>query len=158
MNDEPTMDQATEVTVRTLRPEDLDRVVRIDALVSGGSRGEFYQRKLDEALRESWVVISQGAEIDGTLVGFVLGRLYCGEFGVPEQVAIIDSIGVDPAFGGRRVASAMVTQLARNLQSLRIEIIRTEVDWESQDLLRFFASQGFKPSQLLSLELRLTPP
>ena len=103
------------------------------------------------------MVISLAAEVDGTLVGFLLGRMYYGEFGVPEPVAIIDTIIVDPAFGGRRVGSALVQQLARNLQSLRIETIRTKVDWESQDRLRCFAKQGFKPSQPLCLALQLSP-
>jgi hypothetical protein len=35
-----------------------------------------------------------------------LGRLYYGEFGLPEPVAIVDSIGVHPELKGRHVGRA----------------------------------------------------
>jgi len=142
------------VPVRELTPSDLDAVVRIDAMRSARSRREYYQRKMEEA-RASTPRISLAAEQDGHLVGFLLGRLYYGEFGLPEPTAVIDSIGVHPDFAGRHVGAALMHQLVMNMRSLGIESIRTEVEWDQQALVAFLAKQGFRPAPRLCLELRL---
>jgi ribosomal protein S18 acetylase RimI-like enzyme len=143
------------ILVRDLRMEDLGPVARIDARVSGHSRRAYYQRKLDEAVRESGVKISLAAEIDGILVGFLLGRLYYGEFGLPEPVAIVDSIGVDPDFRGRRVGTALVTQLETNMRGMGIETIQTQVEWSHLELLGFMQARGFSPTPALVLQKKL---
>ncbi len=99
--------------------------------------------------------ISLGAEIDGVLVGALLGSVHYGEFGQPEPVAILDTVLVDPAFARRGVATAMLRQLLRNLSALRIEHLRTEVAWDEVDLAAFFARSGFVPVPRLVLELRV---
>lgn len=154
MSGEPGVLATDAVLVRDLRPEDLDAVVRIDAQRSGRSRREYYQRKLEEA-RAARPRISLAAELDGHLVGFLLGRLYYGEFGLPEPTAMIDSLGVDPACAGKQVGRALMSQLRQNLRALSIESIRTEVEWDAHDLLAFLARQGFRPAPRLCLELRL---
>ena len=143
------------VLVRDLRPGDLDRVVRIDEMRSGSTRTEYYQRKFEEA-RQATPRISLAAEVDGSLVGFMLGRLYYGEFGVPEPTAVIDSLGVHPHFGGRHVGQALMEQLIRNMKSLGVESVRTEVAWNAQALVSFLAKSGFRPAPRLCLELSLT--
>ncbi|MGE0708836.1 MAG: GNAT family N-acetyltransferase [Planctomycetota bacterium] len=154
---EPGVLETDAVLIRELRPEDLGRVVRIDAQQGGRPRSEYYQRKLEEALAAT-PRVSLAAELDGAVVGFLLGRLYYGEFGLPEPTAVIDSIGVDPAFEKRHVGAALMRQLVGNLRSLGIESIRTEVEWDARDLVAFLARQGFRPAPRLCLELRLAAP
>ena len=143
------------VPVRTLRAEDLEALVRIDRKIVGRSRREYLARKLDTALRDSGVCISLAAECDGRIAGFMLGSLYYGEFGLPEPVAILDTLEVDADLRHRRVATALLRQLLLNLRALGIERVRTEVDWTQRDLLAFFAQSGFAPAPRLCLELRL---
>ena len=145
------------IPVRELTPDDIDAVVRIDAARSGRARPEYYARKLQEALRTT-PRISLAAEHDGLLVGFLLGRLYYGEFGLPEPTAVIDSLGVHPEFSGRHVGSALMRQLVMNMRSLGIESLRTEVGWNEQALIAFLAKHGFKPAPRLCLERRLDDP
>lgn len=146
---------ATEsAVVRDLRPDDLDRVVRIDEMRTGQSRSEYYQRKFEEC-RQATPRISLAAELDGSLVGFMIGRLYYGEFGVPERTAVIDSIGVHPAFSKRHVGQALMEQLTRNMTSLGVESVRTEVAWNAHALVSFLAKSGFRPAPRLCLELSL---
>lgn len=143
------------VSVRELQADDLPAVVKIDALLSGRTRGEYYERKFEEA-RAATPRISLAAEIDGHLVGFLLGRLYYGEFGLPEPTAVIDSIGAHPEFAGRHVGQALLQQLVGNMRVLGIESVRTEVEWSAHDLVRFLAKQGFEQAPRLCLELRLS--
>jgi ribosomal protein S18 acetylase RimI-like enzyme len=150
--DEPLETEA--VSVRDLREEDLPAVVKLDALLGGRTRGEYYERKFEEC-RAATPRISLAAEVDGMLVGFLLGRLYYGEFGLPEPTAVIDSIGAHPEFAGRHVGQALLGQLVANMKMLGIESIRTEVEWRAHDLVRFLAKQGFQQAPRLCLELRL---
>lgn len=152
--DAPGVTATDAVLVRDLRPEDLARVVRIDAMRGGYSRSEYYQRKFEES-RQATPRISLAAEVDGSVVGFMLGRLYYGEFGVPEPTAVIDSIGVHPSFGGQQVGRALMEQLTRNMTSLGVESIRTEVAWDAHGLMSFMAKSGFRPAPRLCLELSL---
>jgi ribosomal protein S18 acetylase RimI-like enzyme len=143
------------VEVRTLTQDDLDWVVRIDQQHSGRSRREYYRVKLAEAKEDTGVRISLAAFVKGEPAGFMTGRLYYGEFGLPEPVAILDSLGVSPAFAGHRVGKALLHQLGTNLRALGIEKIETEVAWDHVGLIGFFQHAGFRPAPRLCLELEL---
>lgn len=152
---EPGSTPLDHILVRELKLADLERVVRIDAQATGRSRREYYSKKLGEAVTESGIRISLAAEVTGDLAGFILGRLYYGEFGLPEPTAIIDSIGVDPAWRGKRIGAALLAQLEMNLRGLGIESIQTQVAWNHFDLVRFLAASGFEPAPVLTLQKKL---
>lgn len=153
----PAIDPLAEedIVVRELRAADLDRIVRIDRHATGHERRDYYQRRLQMALGESGIRVSLAADVDGTLVGFVLGRVFHGEYGRTESYATIDSIGVDPAFRTRGIGHALLAQLQRNLTALRVERVETTVDWDAWELLRFLQATGFRPAPRLALELQL---
>ncbi|HET6277726.1 MAG TPA: GNAT family N-acetyltransferase [Candidatus Polarisedimenticolia bacterium] len=143
------------ITVRELRAGDLEAIVRIDAGTVGRRRPEYYQRKLAEAMRESGIKISLAAETEGMFAGFLLGRLYYGEFGLPEPIAIVDSIGVHPELKGRHVGRALFEQLETNLKAIGIETIQTQVEWNHFELLGFLKTLDFRPVPTLSLQKKL---
>lgn len=152
---EPGQGPYDHVLVRGLRPEDLDDLVRIDRHETGRDRRGFYRRRLQTVLEESGIRVSLAAEIDGLLVGFVLGRVYHGEFGHTDPFATLDSIGVDPGFRGQGVGHALLDQLLTNLRALRVDSLQTEVEWDDWDLLRFLQGVGFGPAPRLALEMSL---
>lgn len=155
-NDPGTL-QADAVVIRTLQAEDVQRVVDIDAQATGHRRPEYFELMLRRALEKSTLHVSLVAELDGSVVGFVIGSVYYGEFGVVEPSATIDAIGVALDFRGRSVGCALLRQLKLNLGALRIVRIRTEVAWDDFDLLAFFKREGFTPSNRLCLETQLDP-
>ena len=112
---------------------------------------------LHRAISQAGVQISLVAEVENRVVGFVIGSLYYGEYGVMEPSASIDAISVNPDDRGKHVGHALMHQLRLNLSALRITTLRTEVSWDHFGLLAFFSSQGFKPSQRLCLECELDP-
>ncbi len=138
--------------VRSLRPADLDAVVRIDKRIVGRSRRSYFEVTLAEALNKTRITISLGVDIDGHLVGYLMGRLYYGEFGVPEPIAILDTIGVDPEHPREGIGRALMAQLRQNLGALGIERIRTEAGWNDWALIRFLDAEGFAPSQRICLD------
>ncbi len=151
-SDTPARDQ---VLVRNLRPEDHEPVVAIDARAIGRRREEFFRIKLRQAFNDTGIAVSLAAELEGRLAGFLLARVYYGEFGVTERVAVLDVLGVHPDFRGRHVAAALLDQLRTNLLGLGIRTLQTEVAWDSFDLLAFFQHEGFRPAPRLCLDLDL---
>lgn len=144
------------VPCRTMRREDLPAIVKIDRKVTGHDRAAYCARKLDEALEESGIRVSLVAECDGSPVGFVMARVDFGEFGRTEPYAVLDTIGVDPDFAGRRIGTALLSQLVANLATLRVERIRTEVGYDRHGLAAFLQRHGFAPAQQLAFSLRVS--
>lgn len=144
------------VVVRNLRPSDLEAVILLDAKNIGRRRDEFFRLKLKQALADTGITVSLAAELDGVFVGFLLARVFYGEFGVTERVAVMDVIDVHPDFRGQHVATALLDQLRTNLLALGIGVLRTEVGWENTELLGFFRREGFVMAQRVCLDLSLT--
>lgn len=143
------------VAVRSLRPSDLEAVIALDARWSGRRREEYFGIKLQQNLNESGVKVSLAAELDGAFVGFLLARVFYGEFGRTERAAVLDTLGVHPDFRGRGVGRALLRQLRTNLGALGVPSLQTEVSWDDPHLLTFFHHEGFRPASRLCLDLEL---
>jgi len=143
------------ILVRSMAAEDLHSVVSLDRGITGRDRSGYYQRKMDEALRSNGIRLSMLAEIDKTPAGFIMARVDYGEFGQTEMEAVLDTIGVDAEFRTQGVGSVLLAQLIAHLASLRVERVRTVVEWNDVNLIGFFDRLGFKPTQNVVLALAL---
>jgi len=150
--------ESEEIVVRRLRPEDLESVIAVDAKIVGRRRDEYFKVKLEQALAETGIQISLAAELQGCFVGFLLARVWYGEFGALEPVAVLDTVGVHPDFKSRGIGAALIDQLCTNLRALSIPQLQTEVDWDSPDLIGFFHRLGFNPAPRLCLDRDLETP
>ncbi|MFN8177713.1 MAG: GNAT family N-acetyltransferase [bacterium] len=153
MRTEESTVEASKIVVRRLRPDDLHAVILLDARITGRRRDEYFRLKLANALADTGVEVSLAAEHDGAFAGFLLARVYYGEFGVVEAVAVLDTIGVSPDFQRVGVGAALLAQLCQNLEGLGIPQLRTEVGWDDQELLHFFHREGFVPANRICLDL-----
>ncbi len=142
-------------SVRSMRGDDLDYLIRIDAKLTGHDRRDYFQAKLNEVMIETGVRVSLVAEIDDHPAGFIMARVDFGAFGRTEATAVIDTLGVDPGHGRRGVAHALLSQLMINLAGLHVERIRTSVAWNNLQLLDFLDHQGFRPAQQLILTKKM---
>jgi len=140
------------VNVRSLTVDDLDAIVRIDAAAVGRNRREYYRDRIAAAVGGSRIHTSLVAELEGSVVGFLLAIVHHGEFGRLEPTAVIDSLGVNPDFRGSRVGEALMRQFLMNTKALGVELVRTEVAWNDPTLIPFFDRHGFAPSARLVLE------
>lgn len=137
------------IPVRAMQESDLPAIVGIDRRITGRERLAYFKAKLAEALFESDIRLSLVAERDDRPVGFIMARVDFGEFGRFEPTAVMDTIGVDPDYRQAGVGRALLSQLLVNLSTLRIERVRTEVDWRERELLTFLDQCGFLPAQEL---------
>ncbi len=138
------------IPVRSLEPDDLSALVRIDRKITARDRTAYFERKFAEALGESGIRVSLVAEVDDRPAGYLMARVDFGEFGRVEPTAVIDTIGVNPDDGHQGIGHALMSQLIANLATPRIERIRTEVGWDDFELIGFLRTCGFKPSQRLA--------
>ena len=71
--------------LRVLRQEDLDDIVRIDEAASKQPRREYYERKIASILnKKANINCSIVCEVDGHVVGFMMGYVFFGEFGISD--------------------------------------------------------------------------
>src|SRR5688572_3825488 len=108
---QPGSEEWQDVRVRNLAPADLAAVIELDANVTGRRRLEYFENKLAQALHETGVRVSLAAEVDGAFAGFLLARVWYGEFGALEPFAVLDTLGVHPGLAGRGVGRALLAQV-----------------------------------------------
>ena len=106
------------VLVRTMCEDDLNAIVTIDAAATGRRRPRYFEVMLQRAVTKAGLQISLVAEMDNCVVGFVIGSLYYGEYGVVEPSASIDAITVAPRSRGKYVGKALMRQLRGRLSGL----------------------------------------
>ena len=109
-------ERTEEVQVRPANELDISDIVLIDEKIGGAYRPEVWERRLGYYLRrdpDAPVV----AESDGKVVGFMLGEVRSGDFGLEHATGWIEVLGVDPDFRGKAVgrlmAEAMLGPLPR---------------------------------------------
>ncbi|GAB4249743.1 MAG: hypothetical protein Kow00122_07230 [Thermoleophilia bacterium] len=144
-----------EALIRPMRRGDFEGVVALDGLITGQDRSGYYQRKFRSLEDPDAVNTCLTAELDGKVVGFVMGDMYTGEYGVPETMAVVDTIGVHPDHQDRGIATALFEQFRSNLRALNVRTAYVLVEWGDWQLAKFFQKEGFRPSSRMNLELRL---
>ena len=148
------MDSLQNVKIRGFNTEDLDAIVKIDERVLGEDRKNYWERKL-KLMNSKSSQVSLVAEVEREVVGFILGDVSGWEFGVPETIGWMDTIGVDPAYQKKGIATALARELIKNLRAIGVRTIYTLVSWDDWDLLQFFHAMGFTRGDMINLELKI---
>ena len=149
------MNQST-IKIRLMQADDFVAVTRIDEKVLRVSRPEYYQLKFEELVQSTdRVPTSLVAEKeDGTVVGFVMGELLIGEYGISRE-ATLDTIGVDPDYGHQGIGKLLLQEFMDHLKALGARRIFTLVDSNDSGMTHFFKSNQFSPSKTINLERSL---
>jgi len=140
--------------IRPLKKEDLDAIVEIDEKVLGENRRNYWKRKL-ELMDNKSSQVSLVAEVEGKVVGFILGDVSGWEFGVPDTIGWIDTIGIDPVYQKKGLATALAQELVKKLKTVGVRTIYTLVSWNDWNLLQFFHAMGFTRGDMINLELKI---
>lgn len=138
--------------IRQTVPSDLDRIIEIDFKVLGQPRPDYWKAKLGPA-KQTPLISSLVAEIEGRVVGFIIGGASRWEYGVPKNIGWIDTIGVDPDFQRRGIAKALFMEMTADLKTKGVDTITTFVKRRDPDLLTFFNRLGFRKGDMVNLEL-----
>jgi len=144
------------IRVRPLDELDIGGIVRIDERITGIYRPEVWERRVGYYLRRD-PGASQVAEADGRVVGFMLGDLRAGEFGLEEPSGWIERFGIDPDYRGRELGKRLFEAMVRHFRTRGASRVRTLVDRKDAGVAGFLGALGFTPSELQALEIRIPP-
>ena len=139
--------------IRKMRAGDVDSIAKIDRKITRKDRSAMWKSIVNKYLKlnkDSCLV----AEQDGIVVGFMLGSVKDWMFGV-EKVGWIETLGVDPEFMGQGIGKKMGKALFEYFKKNGVTEVHTLARWDSSDVLAFFKSLGFSPSDFISLKRRL---
>ena len=145
---------ATGTRIRPLDELDIGSIVKIDERITGIYRPEVWEQRAGYYLRRD-PDASQVAEVDGKVVGFMLGELRAGEFGLEEPSGWIERFGIDPDQRGKDLGKQMFGAMCRHFKERGAVMIRTLVDRKETGVTGFLDALGFKPSPLQALEITL---
>ena len=145
------------IKIRLMEVYDFNAVVRIDEKVFKTSRSDYYRLKFETLVQSpDHLPTSLVAEKeDGTVVGFAMGKLYIGDYGIADEKATLDTIGVDPDYQRKGVGQQLINEFTDHLRSLRVQKVDTLVDANDTELMHFFSANGFIPSKTINLERSL---
>jgi ribosomal protein S18 acetylase RimI-like enzyme len=135
---------------------DFDPVVEIDEKIIKSSRREYYELKFEKFFKsKDYLPISLVAEEKGKLIGFVMGEIYMGEYGIFQEEASLDTIGVDPEYQHQGIGELLMNEFIDHLRGIGIQKINTLVNWNDSELIHFFSSNQFSPSKTINLERKI---
>lgn len=139
-----------DVTVRRMKAQDADAVLRINELITGRPHEAQWESRILDHLSANPLGCLV-AESEGRIVGFILGAIRGWEFGIPKT-GWIEIVGVAPEHHGRGVAKALIGKLHVYFRNHNVERVMTMVNWNEGGLVSFFRAVGFERSEFIILE------
>ena len=148
------------VTVRAIRPGDVEAVIQIDGLISGERKAGFWRGMLGAYLAEEAGAPSelspelcQVAEASGQVIGFMIGDIQSYQFGIPRCGRIV-TIGVHPDHRRRDIGTHLIRAMFEVFRRFRVPFIQCLV--RPDDPLRsFFGANGFREVEFFAMEREL---
>lgn len=151
----PAGDARVEVAVRPVRREDLERVIVLDAAVTGIAKRTYwlsvYARYGKARGAERQFLVADRA---GQVAGFVIGEVRDWEFGSPP-CGWVFAINVDPAARQSGVGTRLLEAICANFRRAGVRKVRTMLARDNTLILSFFRSQGMMAGPFIPLEMDL---
>ncbi|MBN9461745.1 MAG: GNAT family N-acetyltransferase [Burkholderiales bacterium] len=148
-------DATSPVQVRQVRRSDLDPVIEIDAIVTGLEKRTYWRsifRRYGSGDRPERHFLV--AEVEGRVVGFVIGEVRDWEFGEPP-CGWVFAINVDPQSRLGGIATRMLQALSAGFRRSGVRKLRTILARDNTLILSFFRSQGMTTGPFIPLEMDL---
>ncbi len=142
-----------DIKIRLMSKNDYNAVLKIDEKVNKSLRSEYYKLKFEKLVEsKDYVPTSMVAvDEDKNIVGFIMGELFMGEYGISDDRAVIDTIGVDPDFQNMGIGKKLIDEFIEHLRMLGVQKVNTLVRWNDPELIPFFSANNFIPSKIINL-------
>ncbi len=137
------------IKIRLMEAKDFEAVVKIDEYVLKKSRREYFEQKFEllfksgEFLPTSFVALNE----KDSAVGFLVGTLYIGDYGISRDGATIDAIGVDPDYQRQGIGEKLMDEFIFHLRQLEVTKINTLVEKNDIQMMNYFDANQFSPSK-----------
>ena len=145
----------SDISLRPISELDIEAVSAIDEKITGSYKPEEWENRFTYYLRRD-PATSLIAECDGNTVGFMLGDVRSGEFGMEDPAGWIEVVGVDPDQRGKAIGRRLLEGLLQSFRERGVRAVRTLVNDDTQkDLAGFFEAASFKTTPVRTLEYTL---
>jgi len=138
------------VKIRRMNEADLPRVEEIDRLLFGKERVSSWAFAVEAFWQAHRPTLNFAAELNGEVVGFLLGGIRRARRMVP-LVGCIDIMGVHPDYQhngiGRRLVEAFWEECGRSSATASVSIKKND-----KQLRKFFTALGFRERDLVTFE------
>ncbi|MCA9790841.1 MAG: GNAT family N-acetyltransferase [Candidatus Eremiobacteraeota bacterium] len=141
-------------SIRPLTELDIQEITEIDEKIQGEYRPQVWETKILYYIRRD-PDASQVAEVDGKVVGFMLGEIRSGEFGLEKPVGWIEVLGIDPAHRGQSLGRQMAEKMLTHFTDQGATLVKTLVPEGMESIGDFFRKIGFERSTIQPLEKRI---
>jgi ribosomal-protein-alanine N-acetyltransferase len=140
--------------IRPVTELDIEAICRIDERVSGRYRPELWEDRVIYYIRRD-PDSSLVAESAGRVIGFMLGEVRGGEFGLEEPTGWVEFFGVDPDARDKGVGRSLIESVLAGFKRKGAHVARTMVRSADTDIDTFLRRNGFIPAAVTALEKRL---
>ncbi len=147
------------LTLRPLGPEDLPALLEIQKQIQpaqDATAHTVFAQTMEYHIKSGDASLRLGAELQGQLVGFIVGEVRAWEFGIGEQTGWIKALAVAPEYQRRGIGQRLGEALLHQFRQRGIRRVRTLVDSYSGELIAYFRSVGFQILNMVPLEKVLT--
>ena len=143
----------TEARIRAITELDIDGITRIYEGITGKYRPDVWEQRVVYYIRRD-PDAPKVAELDGKVVGFMLGEVRGGEFGLEEPTGWLEFFGVDPSARGAGIGRRLTEALLTHFRERGAHVVRTMVADQDTEIASFLEAMGFRPAPVRALELR----
>jgi GNAT superfamily N-acetyltransferase len=138
-----------------VRRADLDRIIAIDASVTGVEKRSYWQAlyrrygAAGPATRQFLV-----ADAGGRVVGFIIGEVRDWEFG-SASCGWVFGIDVEPGYRLHGIGARLLEAVCAGFKRAGVRKVRTVLSRDNTLILSFFRSQGMMAGPFIPLEMDL---
>jgi len=143
-----------DVRIRPVTELDIEAICKIDERITKKYRPEVWEDRVMYYIRRD-PDSSQVAELGGNVVGFMLGEVRGGEFGLEEPTGWVEFFGVDPNAREKGIGRSLIESLLAGFKKKGARVARTMVANSDTDIDAFIRRIGFAPAPVTALEKRL---
>lgn len=138
------------VLIRRLTVRDIEAILRIDEKITGRPNEAFWASKLAEYIERD-PAACLAAELEGKVVGFILGDIRGWEFNIPRS-GWLEIMGVDPDHRGSGIGRKLAEALFEHFKQSGVDQVHTMISWNDPHLVEYFRSLGFSRGEFIHLQ------
>lgn len=144
------------VLIRMLKPEDIEAIIAMDARAVGEARADYWKHTLAIYAdgRNTDNQLARVAEVNGRVVGFMIGEIRSWEFRQPPT-GWITALATDPQYRRHGIGRLLLAETLNFFRDKGLENVRTMVEWSDGEVLPFFTGMGFDRGPFIELEKKL---
>ncbi len=156
MNQTPQKPEEMALEIRRATADDLERVVELDARVTGQAKPEYwadiFERFGTRRQQERFFLVA--TTDDGAIAGLIAGEVRGWEFG-SEPCGWVFAVSVDPDQREQHIGERLFHEICARFRDVGISKVRNMVRRDNQLLMSFFRSEGMVAGPYIQLELNL---